>query len=216
MEVQSGAVRALWRWPVKSMGGEPMPSVRVDARGVGGDRVHAVTAQGDAGWEPLAGPAAVDLAGWTAAYPFNIGANVDPAAPPYALVTAPDGHNYVWGDPRLRCALEDRLGAALRLHRDIEGLQALERTVLVTWGDADPQALRANVHVDLDLGGDWERGTLAFEHGARMRLLGPCARGGIYARVIANGRVAAGEGVVATPAERTGVRTPSGSGAAGR
>ena len=37
-----GTVRELWRWPVKSMGGEPMPSVRVDGRGVGGDRTHAV------------------------------------------------------------------------------------------------------------------------------------------------------------------------------
>jgi hypothetical protein len=216
MEVQSGAVRALWRWPVKSMGGEPMPSLRVDARGVGGDRAHAVTAEGDGGWEPLAGPAAQALAAWSAAYPFDVGANVDPAAPPYALVTAPDGQCHVWGDPRLRCALEDRLGGPLRLHRDVTGLQTAERTLLVTWGDADPRALRANLHVGLDLDGDWERGTLTFERGVRMRLLAPCPRGGRYARVIANGRVAAGEGVVAAPAERSGVRTPSGSAPAGR
>jgi hypothetical protein len=216
MEVQSGAVRALWRWPVKSMGGEPMPSVRVDGRGVGGDRTHAVLRRCETGWEPLKGRDAPGLGEWTAAYPFNIGANVDPSAPPYALVTAPGGGSYVWADPRLRCALEDQLGAPLQMQRDVHGVQVVERTVLVCWGDADPQALRANVHLDVDLDGDWERGTLAFEHGVRMRLLAPCPRGGMYARVIANGRVAAGETLVATPSASSAAPSPSGSAASGR
>jgi hypothetical protein len=220
MEVQSSAVGALWRWPVKSMGGEPMPSVRVDGRGVGGDRSHAVLRRGETGWEPLPSRDESGLGDWSAAYPFNIGANVDPPAPPYALVTAPGGAVYVWGDPRLRCALEDQLGGPLQLRRDVHGLHVLERTVLVSWGDADPRALRANVHVDLDLDGDgdgeWERGTLTFEHGVRMRLLAPCPRGGMYARVIANGRVAAGEGLVATPFAGSAVRSASASATAGR
>ncbi len=37
-----GSVAALWRWPVKSMGGERLRAMRVDGRGAGGDRTHAV------------------------------------------------------------------------------------------------------------------------------------------------------------------------------
>ena len=50
----TGTVRELWRWPVAGMGGEAMPSVRLDTRGVGGDRVHAVLREGSA--EPLRTP----------------------------------------------------------------------------------------------------------------------------------------------------------------
>jgi hypothetical protein len=186
----TGTVRELWRWPVAGMGGEAMPSVRLDTRGVGGDRVHAVLREGSA--EPLRTPV---LARWVAGYPFNIGANVDPAAPPLALATAPDGRTFVWNDPWLRCALEKALGQPIRLRRDLHGLQMVERTVLVTWGELDPRALRANLHLDLD-GGVGEPGTvLSFDGGVRLRVLGPCKAGGAYARVLSHGRIAAGAAV---------------------
>src|SRR5690348_5990961 len=103
-------VLELWRWPVAGMAGERMPSVRVDGRGVGGDLVHAVLGAG----VPL------ELEGWTAAYPFNIGANVDPVAPPVPVVTSPRGRAFRWGDPRLRNALEDALGGPVELRRDLD------------------------------------------------------------------------------------------------
>jgi hypothetical protein len=193
-----------------------MPSLRLDGRGVGGDRTHGVLRGGTSGAEPLTERDAAALAGWTATYPFNVGANVDPPAPPYALVTAPSGGSWVWGDSRLRNALEDQLGGPLQLTRDIAGLQVVPRTVLVTWGDADPRALRANVHVDADLDGAWERGLLVFERGVRLRLIAPCPRGGMYARVVANGRLAAGETLVATPFDGPPAPSASGSSAAGR
>ncbi len=37
-----GTVAGLWRWPVKSMAGERVNALRLDLRGAGGDRTHAV------------------------------------------------------------------------------------------------------------------------------------------------------------------------------
>ncbi len=41
-DVARGTVSSLHRWPVKSMGGEQVPSLRVDRRGAAGDHAHAV------------------------------------------------------------------------------------------------------------------------------------------------------------------------------
>ncbi|GJF29837.1 molybdenum cofactor sulfurase [Kitasatospora sp. NE20-6] len=38
----SGVVERIWRYPVKSTGGEPLDSVEVDGRGLAGDRLYAV------------------------------------------------------------------------------------------------------------------------------------------------------------------------------
>jgi uncharacterized protein YcbX len=191
MTVAMASVLELWRWPVKGMGGERMPSLRLDARGVGGDRSHAVLRREDDGtWMALSERQQPRLAAWTAAYPFNIGANVNPASPPLALATSPAGRTFVWNDPRLRHALEDDLGHPVDLRRDIAGLQHAERTVLISWGDADPRVLRSNVHLD---GGDdvaVPGQTLEFPGGVRLRVLRPCPRGGAYARVVGSGRVA--------------------------
>jgi uncharacterized protein YcbX len=211
MSNRTGTVHTLWRWPVKGMMGERVMSVRVDTRGVGGDRTHAVLC---ADGTPLSERDAEALEEWRAAYPFNVGANVDPASPPHALVTAPGLRSFVWDDPRLRHALRDALGHPVRLARSVAGQQLVERTVLVTWGEADPAQARANVHLELDEGLDpqTDAGTLDFDGGVRMRILRPCPRGGVYARVLSNGRVAVGAGVrLAGLAAGT-----SGSGAIGR
>jgi hypothetical protein len=177
-------VAELWRWPVEGTDGESTPSVRVDVRGVGGDRIHAILAQRDGAWAPVA-PGA--LAGWRSAYPFAPGAALDPVTPPYAVISAPDGRQFQWGDPRLTAALQDHLGVAVRLQRE----PRMPRAVLIAGAVASPANLRLTGDVEA-----WAPGTeLCFEGGARLRLLAPLGRGGARARVLANGRIAAGEPV---------------------
>ena len=101
----------LWRWPVKSMAGERLRSLRVDARGAGGDRTHAVLHEHKGEWKPLTAREAPRLLAWNAAYPFAPDAGLRPEDPPLAHVTTPDReHTFTWTDPRLRHALTDDLG----------------------------------------------------------------------------------------------------------
>jgi uncharacterized protein len=188
----------MWRWPVKSMAGERVNALRVDGRGAGGDRTHAVMHEHKGERKPLTAREAPRLLAWRAAYPFNLDAGLDPERPPFAVVTAPDGHRFRWGDPRLRSALEHDLGRPVTLERDVQGIHDLPRTLLVTieatlralgdeLGDSvDLRRFRPNLHLDLDAAGwaelDWWGAELAFERGVRLRLLHPCERCAIPTR----------------------------------
>jgi uncharacterized protein len=198
MSPARGTVAGLWRWPVKSMAGERVNALRLDGRGAGGDRTHAVTYENKGERKPLTAREAPRLLAWRAAYPFNLGAGLDPARPPFAIVTAPDGHSYRWGDPRLRTKLEDDLGRPVRLLRDVEGVQDLRRSLLVTTqatldalgeeldGPIDLRRFRPNVHLELDAAAweelAWEGAELEFSGGVRLRLLHPCVRCAILNR----------------------------------
>jgi uncharacterized protein len=61
-----GRVLQVWRWPVKSMAGERLRSTRVDARGAGGDRTHAVLYEHKGEWKPLTAREAPRLLAWHA------------------------------------------------------------------------------------------------------------------------------------------------------
>jgi len=192
MDAASGTVAGLWRWPVKSMAGERVNALRVDGRGAGGDRTHAVFHEHKGVRKPLTAREAPRLLAWSAAYPFNVGAGLDPAHPPYAMVRAPDGHSFLWGDPRLATALADDLGRPVELVRDVEGIHDLARTLLVTTAASlralgaelgepvDLRRFRPNLHLELgapawaELG--WEGAELALSGGVRLRLLHPCVR----------------------------------------
>src|SRR5215216_5197620 len=105
-----GQVLQVWRWPVKSMAGERIRSTRVDARGAGGDRTHAVLHHHKGEWKPLTAREAPRMLAWRATYPFAPDAGLRPDKPPFALVTAPGGGRaYTWNDPRLESALADDL-----------------------------------------------------------------------------------------------------------
>jgi uncharacterized protein YcbX len=189
----SGKVTRLWRWPVKSMAGEEVDAVRVDGRGVGGDRSHAILHEHKGEWKPLTAREAPELLAWQAAYPFNVDAAINPERPPHALVTRPDGlRTWRWGDPRLRSALERDLERPVRFERDVEGIQDLRRSVLVTTeaslralGDElgtqiDLRRFRTNFHLAMDAAPyaeeSWEGRELAFDGGVRLRFLHPCVR----------------------------------------
>src|SRR6202008_3362303 len=145
-----GTVAALWRWPVKSMAGEQVNALRVDGRGAGGDRPHRVSHEHKGKRKPLTAREAPRLLAWKAAYPFNRDGGLDPAHPPFAVVTAPDGHSYRWGDPRLRTALEAALERPIELRRDEDGIQDLPRSLLVTV-DATLHALGSDLDGPVDL-----------------------------------------------------------------
>jgi uncharacterized protein YcbX len=176
--VQAGTVHRLWRSPVVSMGGEEVSSLSVGPHGVGGDRVHRVVLEDGtmltAEHEPR-------LAAWTAAYPFNLGAGLDPANPPHALVTDPAGrHTYRWGDPRLVSALGRDLGRTVEAVREIS-----PGHVRIGGGP------RANLEIGLPA---HEGAEIAFERGVRLVVVATCERG-LLARVKAAGRIAEGERV---------------------
>ncbi|MGH2968928.1 MAG: MOSC domain-containing protein [Solirubrobacteraceae bacterium] len=236
----TGTVSRLWRWPVKSMAGEEVRALSLDARGVGGDRTHAVLHEHKGTWRPLTAREAPRLLAWSAAYPFNLDAGLDPASPPHAIVTRPDGRrSWRWGDPRLRSALEADLGRPVELLRELGGVPDVPGQLLLTTeatlralseelGTAvDLRRFRTNLHLELDAAAwaelGWEGAQAVFAGGVRLRLVEPCERCaiptrdpdtyvkwagllahlaarhgqnlGIRARVIAGGRVAAGERV---------------------
>ena len=192
MDPSTGMLASLWRWPVKSMSGERVNSLRIDGRGAGGDRTHAVVYEHKGAHKLLTAREAPRLLAWKAAYPFDRDAGLDPARPPLTIVTAPDGHRYRWGDPRLRTALEEDLGRPVWLRRDVHGIQDVPRSLLVTLrttlddlgselgGAVDVRRFRPNLHLEMDappwaeLG--WEGGELRFSGGIRLGLLHPCER----------------------------------------
>jgi len=195
-----GRVLQVWRWPVKSMAGEQVRAMRVDARGAGGDRSHAVLHEHKGEWKPLTAREAPRLLAWRATYPFATDGGLDPERPPYAVVVAPGGeHMYVWNDPRLRSALAQDLGREVRLRRDVGGIQDLERSLLITTEPTraalaqelgtrlDLRRFRTNLHLEVDGAGPWaehgwEGATLRFAGGVVVRLLHPCERCAIPTR----------------------------------
>src|SRR4051794_28224028 len=82
LSVPAGTVTQLWRYPVKSMGGERLKSMRVDWRGAGGDRTHALLYEHKGAQKHLTAREAPGMLGWSAAYPFAPDAGLDPADPP--------------------------------------------------------------------------------------------------------------------------------------
>jgi uncharacterized protein YcbX len=183
-----GTVLELWRFPVKSMRGERVDALRIDRRGAGGDRTHAV-------WQhdkQLTAREAPRLLAWAARYDVP-GADLHPAAPPVARLTDPTGHELSWEDPSLTRRLSEDLGRPIDLRRDKRGQQDLADSLLVTT-DASLRALeqelpdgeemlrrfRPNLHLSLDapawadLG--WEGATMEFSGGVVLRLLHPCER----------------------------------------
>ena len=170
------------------MAGEPVAALRVDRRGAGGDRTHALTHEHKGATRLLTAREAPRLLAWRASYD---GTDVDPDRPPSARLTAPDGTTYDWDDAPLAAALSTDLGRDVGLCRDPWGQQDLGESLLLTTAatlaaveaelDAplDLRRFRTNVHLELDAPPFAENGW----EGARMRigeleleLLHPCVR----------------------------------------
>jgi uncharacterized protein YcbX len=184
----SGRVTELHRWPVKSMAGQPVDTLRIDERGAAGDRAHALFDEHKGGLRRLTARQAPRMLLWQAAYDGEIAPDDVPAP----ALTAPDGRTFGWEDDELPKALEDDLGRPVALKRDLGLMQDLEHSLLVTTQatlDAvaaeldtplDLRRFRTNVHVLLDdapayAEEEWEGRELAIGE-ATFRLLHPCER----------------------------------------
>ena len=184
----TGHVLSLHRHPVKSLAGEQVDALRVDRRGAGGDRTHALIWAGTN--KRLTARQAPRMLAWRARYDVP-GADLDPADPPLPVLTAPDGAVHAWDDPGLPAVLEADLGWPVVLRRDLSGEQDLDDSLLVTVRSSlealgaaldippDLRRFRPNIHVELDGEAFAEEGW----EGRRLRigdvvlkLLHPCER----------------------------------------
>jgi uncharacterized protein len=184
-----GTVLSLHRWPVKSFAGERLDALELDARGVPGDRAHALWLRGD---RRVSARLVPGLLRWSARYDAPVDGTI-----PAPVVTAPDGMEHRWDDPGLDAVLSADLGRDLALVRDEAGQQDLPNTILVTLeatrarleeelGEpVDLRRFRPNVHVAVDAApfaeSGWEGRRLRLGD-AEVELLHPCLRCAIVAR----------------------------------
>jgi uncharacterized protein YcbX len=186
--VATGFVTSLYRWPVKSMGGEQVPSLRVDRRGAAGDRAHAVYDEFKGAPRRLTAREAPRMLAWHAGYGV---ADPAPGDLPAATLTAPDGRVFSTADAELPDALGEDLGRAVQLRSDAALMPDLPDSLLVITrashaalrdalgGDLDVRRFRTNLLLDLDAEPyaeeGWEGRTLRVGD-VELELLHPCER----------------------------------------
>ena len=146
-----GIVSDLWRFPVKSFGGERLRRAFVGPVGVLGDRRHAVL-------DPAAG-AALSARRVSALLGYSARSG-DPDTGDAVVVTTPDGIELAPGDPDLSLDLTSRLGRPVQMARspgavhDCAPLHVVSEASLAaagSWvdGEIDRRRFRANVVVEL-------------------------------------------------------------------
>jgi uncharacterized protein YcbX len=190
--VADGSLAWLARWPVKSLGGETLAAARLDRRGLGGDRTHALLDLREGrGGDWLTVRRAPRMLAWSAAYPGAPDDRLDPADPPSPTLRAPDGTLWDWDDPGLEAALAADLAVAVGRHRDLDGQQDLQGSVLVTTEASrraveaalgrplDLRRFRPNLHLELDAPAfaeeGWDGGRLRVGE-VTLALANPCVR----------------------------------------
>lgn len=109
----TGTVAQLWRFPVKSMGGARVESVRIDGRGVHADRLWAVRDL-EKGVTASARRLPV-LLGCSARYLTEPGAAAGPGNVPGVVIEFPDGRELTGDDPAVHVALSELIGREARL-----------------------------------------------------------------------------------------------------
>ncbi|MBA2347012.1 MAG: MOSC domain-containing protein [Solirubrobacterales bacterium] len=184
----AGTVRSLHRWPVKSMGGEPVDSFALTRDGVAGDRAHVLYDVHRGAPRQLTARQAPRLLAWRAGYGAWDGTHGALRSPE---LTAPDGRTFAWEDPELPGALAEELGRTVELRTNPRGQPDLPASLLITTqathdaveaelGRAlDLRRWRTNVHVRLDAEAfaeeGWEGRVLTVGE-ATFDLLHPCVR----------------------------------------
>src|SRR5680860_563633 len=106
-----GIVSDLWRFPVKSFGGERVRRAFVGPFGLLGDRRFAVV---DEAGEPMSARRSHALLGFRATY-------AEHEAAEDVRVATPGGGDLAWDDPALAAGIGDALGREVRLARSAVG-----------------------------------------------------------------------------------------------
>lgn len=108
-----GQVAALWRYPVKSLGGEQVEQADIGPRGVRGDRLWAVR---DVANDITATARRLPvLLTATARYPAPVPADAGPGRVPPVEITFPDGATVSSEDPQVHTRLSELAGREMRL-----------------------------------------------------------------------------------------------------
>jgi uncharacterized protein YcbX len=183
--IDIGRVRTINRYPVKSMAGETLAAAALRWTGIDGDRQYAFYRADNTSRFPwLTGRDVAALVIHAARY-------LDPANPRHSAVrvSAPDGGECDVGDPRLRAALGEAAGEAVRLLQVGRGaFDSMPVSVITTATAAhlaqrsakagDLRRYRPNIVLDVAPGldadeTDWIGGALVFGEGAappRLRI----------------------------------------------
>ncbi len=103
----AGSIREIWRYPVKSMGGERRDAIELDERGPRGDRLWAIHDEEKGAITSAKRLPALLL--MTARYLEEPGPDAGPGAVPPVAIRLPDGTEVASGHPDVH----DRLSAAL-------------------------------------------------------------------------------------------------------
>lgn len=178
-----GVVADLWRFPVKSFGGEQARRAFVGPFGILGDRRHAVI---DASGQALTARRARALLGYRAR-------SLDAVEGEDVRVTIPDGAELAWDDPALAASLRETLGQEVGLARSAVGVHDAAPVHLVTtaslaaaggWldGEIDRRRFRANLIVETEddrpfAEADWVGAALELgEDGPVLQVVSPTER----------------------------------------
>jgi uncharacterized protein YcbX len=186
-----GTVREVWRFPVKSLRGEPLEEALLAPDGLAGDRAYALHEPWKGGVRRVTVREAPRMLSWGAAYDE---AAPDPADPPPAALVDPDGRRWTTDDPGLVERLAADLGReGFELRRAPGEQHDLPGSLLVTTEasraaleaelgveELDIRRFRTNLHLELDAPPfaeeHWEGGELRFEGGVVLRFQHPCER----------------------------------------
>jgi uncharacterized protein YcbX len=113
MRMSIGHVAALWRYPVKSLGGEQVTDVEIGARGVRGDRLWAVR---DLERDVTATARRIPmLLKATARYAAPIASDAGPGNAPEVVIAFPDGTEMSSSDGGVHAKLSELVGRDVRL-----------------------------------------------------------------------------------------------------
>ncbi|MDB5683254.1 MAG: sulfurase [Sphingomonas bacterium] len=182
-----GRVAGLWRFPVKSMAGEPLDAVALGWRGIAGDRQYGFHHAGSLSRFPwFTARDLSEMVRYRAAFR-------DPDDPRNAPVevTTPDGERFRLDAPELKARLAEAAGGPLELMQSGRGVFDYAPVSIVSTAthaalDAargahvDPRRFRINIVIDSTMRENaWAERTLAFgegEEGPRLSLQEPIER----------------------------------------